>query len=302
MHEIIQLNTYNFQTIIALNEYLVGLKKIDDIFEYLSSYLKKDLGINKFKISINNNEIFTNDEDNIKSENKDFFIKLNENDNLKVTISYQECELSNILSSFLLVKTTFDIVAQTIYNKYLEYKIVQMTLKDSLTGLYNRQYVDEYLKTTLPLSQREHKKIAFLKVGIDHFKAVIDEFDYTIGDKVLKLLAKSLEDTVRGTDIVARIENDEFLIVLHNINNENNAIIIADKIINNFKNAKIVVDEKTNQILMKTICTGISIYPDDAVKIDEIFRSSDIALYEARNKGRSQYFKFKKDDETIELF
>ena len=302
MHEIIQLNTYNFQTIIALNEYLVGLKKIDDIFEYLSSYLKKDLGIKKFKISINNNEIYTNDEDNIKSENKDFFIKLNENDNLKVTILYQECELSNILSSFLLVKTTFDIVAQTIYNKYLEYKIVQMTLKDSLTGLYNRQYVDEYLKTTLPLSQREHKKIAFLKVGIDHFKAVIDEFDYTIGDKVLKLLAKSLEDTVRGTDIVARIENDEFLIVLHNINNENNAIIIADKIINNFKNAKIVVDEKTNQILMKTICTGISIYPDDAVKIDEIFRSSDIALYEARNKGRSQYFKFKKDDETIELF
>ena len=302
MHEIIQLNTYNFQTIIALNEYLVGLKKIDDIFEYLSSYLKKDLGIKKFKISINNNEIYTNDEDNIKSENKDFFIKLNENDKLKVSILYQECELSNILSSFLLVKTTFDIVAQTIYNKYLEYKIVQMTLKDSLTGLYNRQYVDEYLKTTLPLSQREHKKIAFLKVGIDHFKAVIDEFDYTIGDKVLKLLAKSLEDTVRGTDIVARIENDEFLIVLHNINNENNAIIIADKIINNFKNAKIVVDEKTNQILMKTICTGISIYPDDAVKIDEIFRSSDIALYEARNKGRSQYFKFKKDDETIELF
>ena len=302
MHKIIQLNTYNFQTIIALNEYLVGLKKIDDIFEHLSSYLKKDLGINKFKISINNNEIFTNDEDNIKSENKDFFIKLNENDNLKVTILYQECELSNILSSFLLVKTTFDIVAQTIYNKYLEYKIVQMTLKDSLTGLYNRQYVDEYLKTTLPLSQREHKKIAFLKVGIDHFKAVIDEFDYTIGDKVLKLLAKSLEDTVRGTDIVARIENDEFLIVLHNINNENNAIIIADKIINNFKNAKVIVDKETNQILMKTICTGISIYPDDAVKIDEIFRSSDIALYEARNKGRSQYFKFKKDDETIELF
>ncbi len=302
MHEVTQLNTYNFQTIIALNEHLVGINKLDDIFSHLSSYLNKDLGIDKFKVSINNNEIFKNYKDETSLNKKEFFVKLNVNEELKVSLLYQDKESENISSTFLLIKTTFDMVSQTIYNKYLEYKLVQMTLKDSLTGLYNRQYIDEYLKTTLPLSQREHKKMAFLKVGIDHFKAVIDEFDYTIGDKVLKVLAESLENTVRGSDIVARIESDEFLIVLHNINNENNAIMVADKIINNFKDARVVVNEETNQILMKTICTGISIYPDDAVKIDEIFRSSDIALYEARNKGRSQYFKFKKDDETIELF
>ncbi|PLY06674.1 MAG: GGDEF domain-containing protein [Arcobacter sp.] len=302
MQEVTQLNTYNFQTIIALNEHLVGINKLDDIFSHLSSYLNKDLGIDKFKVSINNNEIFKNYKDETSLNKKEFFVKLNVNEELKISLLYQDKESENISSTFLLIKTTFDMVSQTIYNKYLEYKLVQMTLKDSLTGLYNRQYIDEYLKTTLPLSQREHKKMAFLKVGIDHFKAVIDEFDYTIGDKVLKVLAESLENTVRGSDIVARIESDEFLIVLHNINNENNAIMVADKIINNFKDARVVVNEETNQILMKTICTGISIYPDDAVKIDEIFRSSDIALYEARNKGRSQYFKFKKDDETIELF
>jgi len=302
VQEVTQLNTYNFQTIIALNEHLVGINKLDDIFSHLSSYLNKDLGIDKFKVSINNNEIFKNYKDETSLNKKEFFVKLNVNEELKISLLYQDKESENISSTFLLIKTTFDMVSQTIYNKYLEYKLVQMTLKDSLTGLYNRQYIDEYLKTTLPLSQREHKKMAFLKVGIDHFKAVIDEFDYTIGDKVLKVLAESLENTVRGSDIVARIESDEFLIVLHNINNENNAIMVADKIINNFKDARVVVNEETNQILMKTICTGISIYPDDAVKIDEIFRSSDIALYEARNKGRSQYFKFKKDDETIELF
>ncbi len=201
-----------------------------------------------------------------------------------------------------MIKTTFDIVSQTIYNKYLEFKLVEITLKDSLTGLYNRQYVDEYLKSSLPLSQRERKKMAFLKVGIDHFKAVIDEFDYHTGDKVLKELARSLSTTVRNSDIVARIDADEFLIILHNISNEDNAIIVADKIINNFKNVHVIVDENSNQILKKTICTGISIFPDDADKIEEIFRSSDIALYEARNKGRSQYFKYKKNDDTIELF
>lgn len=78
--------------------------------------------------------------------------------------------------------------------------------------------------------------------------------------------------------------------------------MIANKIINNFKNVKVVVNEGTNQTLMKTVCTGISIFPDDADRIEEIFRSSDIALYEARNKGRSQSFKFQKDGNSPELF
>lgn len=302
MEEHNQLNIYNFKTIIALNDHLVGLKRLDDIFNYIASYLKKDYSIDKFKATINSNKVFISCRDDKLLNIKDFFIKLNDNDELQISILYEDKELENIINSFEIIKTTFSIISQTIYNKYLEYKLVEMNLKDSLTGLYNRQYIDEYLKSTLPLSHRENKKIAFLKVGIDHFKAVIDEFDYTTGDKVLKELAKSLEYTVRESDIVARVESDEFLIILHNIINENNAIMIADKIINNFKNVKVIVDEKTNQTLMKTVCTGISIYPDDADRIEEIFRSSDIALYEARNKGRSQSFKFQKDAETLELF
>ncbi|WP_072680235.1 GGDEF domain-containing protein [Arcobacter sp. LA11] len=297
-----ELNTYNFQAIIALNDHLVGLNRLDDIFNYIASYLKKDYSIDKFKATINSNQLYISCRNDKSLNTKEFDIKLNENDDLKITILYEDREEQDINNSISLVKMTFSIIAQTIYNKYLEYKLIEMTLKDSLTGLYNRQYVDEYLKSSLPLSNRENKKIGFLKVGIDHFKAVIDEFDYTTGDKVLKELAKSLEHTVRESDIVARIESDEFLIILHNIINENNAIMIADKIINNFKNVKVVVDENTKQTLMKTICTGISIYPDDADRIDEIFRSSDIALYEARNKGRSQSFKFQKDVDTLELF
>lgn len=302
MQEINQLNTYNLQTIIALNDHLVGLKRLDNIFDYISSYLKDNYSITRVKMTIDNNQLYINYSKDEELKEKSFSIKLNQNDELTVSILYKDNELENINSSIELIRTTFSVISQTIYNKYLEYKLVEMTLKDSLTGLYNRQYVDEYLKSTLPLSTRENKKMAFIKVGIDHFKAVIDEFDYTIGDKVLKELAKSLEYAVRESDIIARVESDEFLIILHNIINENNAIMVADKIINNFKDVKVVVDEKTNQTLMKTVCTGISIYPDDADRIEEIFRSSDIALYEAKNKGRSQFYKFKKEAETIELF
>lgn len=298
-----EINQYNFQTILSLNNQLIRLKKLDDIFEYTSAYLTKDIGIKKIKITIDKKDLYKNYEEDKKLSSKSFFLKLNDNDELKVLLPYSsEAELENITASFKIVKTMFEIISQTIYNKYLEFRLIEMTLKDSLTGLYNRQFVDEYLKSSLPLSQRESKKMAFLKVGIDHFKAVIDEFDYNVGDRVLKELANSLAKTVRTSDIVARIEADEFLVILHNVANEHNAILVANKIIENFKNVKVVVNESTNQTLMKTICTGISIFPDDANKIEEIFRSSDIALYEARNKGRSQCYKYKKDDEAIELF
>ncbi len=298
-----QVNHYNLQAIMSLNQQLIRLKKLDDIFKYISSYFKKNLGISRLKVTIENNILFTNYEEKKKLLSKTFSANLNNNDKLTVSLPYfSDVELENINDGFNIIKTTFEIISQTIYNKYLEFKLVELTIKDSLTGLYNRQYVDEYLKSSLPLSQRERKKMAFLKVGIDHFKAVIDEFNYNIGDKVLKELAKSLSNTVRSSDIVARIENDEFLVILHNVDNENNAIIVANKIIKNFKDVKVIVNEDTNQTLMKTICMGISIFPDDAQKIEEIFRSSDIALYEAKNKGRSQYFKYKKNINSIELF
>ncbi|RXJ88337.1 GGDEF domain-containing protein [Arcobacter sp. CECT 8983] len=299
-----KLNSYSFQMIIALNDHLKTLNKLDDIFAYLSSYLNKDFGISKIKACINNRSIYSNIEEDKELKRKNLFIKLDENDELEITFYFNsEQEEDKIESTTDIIRTTFNLISQTIYNKYLTSQLKELSLKDTLTGLYNRQYVDEYLKTILPLSSREKKKIAFLKIGIDHFKAVIDEFDYKIGDKVLKELAVSLKNSVRTSDIVSRIDSDEFLVILHNVESEENAIKVAEKIIENFKKKKVIVNISTNQILMKTICAGISMFPDDANKTEEIFRSSDIALYEARNKGRSQLFKFKKEEtNTIDLF
>ena len=75
-----------------------------------------------------------------------------------------------------------------------------------------------------------------------------------------------------------------------------NAIIISEKLIDNFSKEKIIVNNETKQALMKTICSGISIYPDNATSIEEIIKKSDIALYEAKNRGRSQVYLFNEDD------
>ncbi|MCP4970432.1 MAG: GGDEF domain-containing protein [Arcobacter sp.] len=302
MNNTTQLNYNNIKTIISLNKHLISLKDVNEIFKYLSSYLKEDFNIYQFSVKINNDLIFMNCKENEKLSNEDFIIKLNQEDQLTISIFYFDEEFNVINDGIDLIKTIFNILSQTIYNKYLEYKLKKITLIDTLTGLYNRQYLDQYLRSALPLSRREDKKIGFLKIGIDHFKAVIDEFDYLIGDKVVVELAKTLEEDVRTSDIIARVESDEFLVILHNIVDEENAIMVAEKIINHFKDLKVIVNDRTKQTLMKTLCVGIAIYPDDAERVDEIFRSSDIALYEAKNKGRSTYFKFQKESDTIDLF
>ena len=188
------------------------------------------------------------------------------------------------------------IFSQSLFNKYMEKTINEISLVDHVTGSYNRCYLDNYASKLLSLSNREQKKVAFIKVGIDQFRAVIDEFDYIIGDKVLKALAKTLKESVRESDLVIKISDDEFLVILLNIINEDNAILISQKLIDNFSKKEVLINEQTKQTLMKTICSGVSIYPDNAATIDEIIKKSDIALYEARNRGRSQVFMFSEED------
>ena len=88
------------------------------------------------------------------------------------------------------------VFSQSLYSKYIEKAINNLTLIDPITGSYNRNYLNNYVRNLLSLSTREEKKIAFVKIGIDQFKAVIDEFDYEMGDKVLKALADSLKNSL----------------------------------------------------------------------------------------------------------
>ena len=78
------------------------------------------------------------------------------------------------------------IFSNLLCNNYIEKAINNLTLIDPITGSYNRNYLNNYVRNLLSLSTRR-EKIAFVKIGIDQFKAVIDEFDYEMGDKVLKL-------------------------------------------------------------------------------------------------------------------
>ena len=291
---------FSCETIINENEKL-KLTDLEKSCLNIYDYLKLHHHIDLLIIDIKKNDLLEN-----------LFLYTNKNEDYLVnTLEFQQNCDTTIIFHFLSkdeedyesVKNHLDsiqmsllIFSQSLFNKYMERTLNEMSLVDHLTGSYNRCYLDNYAANLLSLSNREQKKIAFVKVGIDQFKAVIDEFDYEVGDKVLKALAQTLKESVRESDLVIKISNDEFLVILLNIINENNAILISQKLINNFSKQEVIINEKTKQTLMKTICSGVSIYPDNATTIDEIIKKSDIALYEARNRGRSQVFMFSEED------
>jgi two-component system, cell cycle response regulator len=264
-------------------------------------YLKLHHHINFLSIDIKKNDllenIFTHNNGDLKYLTNTLSFKENSTTDIIFNfLSENEENFEIIKNDLKTIKMSLQIFSQSLFNKYMERILKEISLVDHLTGSYNRSYLDNYAHNLLSISNREQKKIAFIKVGIDQFKAVIDEFDYEVGDKVLKSLANSLKESIRDSDLVVKISNDKFLVILLNIINESNAIIISEKLIDNFSKEKIIVNNETKQALMKTICSGISIYPDNATSIEEIIKKSDIALYEAKNRGRSQVYLFSEDD------
>lgn len=275
----------------------------ETILQYLKVQFKiVDIVISVIKVDERSEEIIFASNDNIPiEEHNTFELIQNENTKIKVICSYED--ESYLIENRCVLDLALQVFSQTIFIRLLNDTLKDLTLIDNVTGLYNRHYLDNYAGNILNISNRESKKVAFLKIGIDQFKAVIDEFDYNVGDKVLKALADILKTTVRSSDIVVKIDGDEFLVILMNIINSDNAIMISEKIINNFSEEKVLVNEQTEQVLKKTICAGITVFPDDASEIDDIIRKTDIALYEARNLGRSKTFKYIEEEaNSIDFF
>lgn len=303
----------NIENTVSFYEKLKNNLYVKDSFKDIRIYLEALFETNNLKMVLNddsnleNELIYEYSMDSLDDKmhfNTEFKVKVN--NQLEIVYSF----VARDQEHFDLVKFKYDdlydlfnLISPILYFTYLKEIIEELKVTDNVTLLYNRVYLNQHLEKMIPLARRENKKVAFLMVGIDHFKAVIDEFDYEIGDKVLQELAKVLKDTIRTSDIVVRLEGDEFLIVLHNVISEENAIMVAQKLIETFKTIEVLVNPATNQTLKKTICVGVSIYPDDSATIDQVLKNADIALYEARNKGRNQALLYSKTQaDVVELF
>jgi len=161
-------------------------------------------------------------------------------------------------------------------------------LRDAMTGLYNRRFLEEYVGTLVAGSQRRKSAFSVLMLDLDFFKQVNDTHGHEIGDKVLKALAAILMRSVRAADIAVRYGGEEFLLVLTDAGAEA-AIAVAEKIRGEVEATKIPLP---GGILQKTISIGVAVYPSDSDTFWQVVKFADVALYKAKATGRNRVVRF----------
>jgi len=199
------------------------------------------------------------------------------------------------------IKSYINESAPSIEVKFLMDALQQSAFRDGLTGLYNRKFLEEHSKKLIPQAIRDKFNIGVLLLDMDHFKAVNDEYGHDIGDKVLKELSRILNETVRESDIIIRYGGEEFIVLLVNVNTEEDALVVANKI--RMRVSENEIDVYAGSKLRKTISIGLSMFPDDSNSLETVIKNADIALYDAKSKGRNKVVRFQSEQtSSIDLF
>lgn len=155
---------------------------------------------------------------------------------------------------------------------------------DALTGLPNRRMFYDRLQQELKKSHRSNLPLAMLYLDLDRFKEVNDSLGHDMGDLLLKETASRLRECVRQTDIIARLGGDEFTIILSSLEEINIIERIAMDILSQLSKPYMLGTE----ITYITASIGITLYPQDALSIDELMKNADRAMYAAKSMGRNR--------------
>ncbi|MCT7487492.1 GGDEF domain-containing protein [Aliarcobacter cryaerophilus] len=271
-----------------------------DIFLWLEEeFAIKNMVFSLFDINKNNKTdiLAKGDKFYLDDDLSQFFI-INTHTNLNATISF--CASSEEHSLFLenkynSIEATFFIISTIVQNAILKKNFIDSASLDSVTNVFSSHYFIENLSSYLKLSNNKQNEIFLLMIGIDRFKAVVDEFNYEIADKVLIELARVIHSNINEFDIVGRLETDTFLVSILSNDDENQACEVAKKIISDFSKARVIVNEETRQTLQKTVSIGFEKFVlNSNISLDDAIKNADIALVEAKNKGRGEFLKFSK--------
>jgi|GEM_PF-3174837 len=181
-------------------------------------------------------------------------------------------------------------VVITVYDvsKHIESRenLMQVANRDSLTGLYNRQYFDRSLKRTFERSKRSSSgSFALCLIDCDRFKDVNDSLGHDKGDELLREVAYILEKGIRPTDCLARIGGDEFAIILDDVESWSDITTVPSRIVRSFEKELVVSDT----VIKTSVSIGIAKYDNEYDSIEQIFKDADRALYSAKQQGRNCY-------------
>lgn len=186
---------------------------------------------------------------------------------------------ANKIDSYLVILS--DISVQ----KEAQKELVKLANFDSLTGLPNRTLLLDRINHAIDHAVRNHTTIALFFIDLDKFKQVNDSLGHKAGDTLLQEISRRLLNLLRKDDTVARLGGDEFVVMVENVRDVEKLCNLANEIIR-------VIDTPVqlhNQSVGVSSSIGIALFPDDAVNSQELLENADVAMYHAKEQGRSNF-------------
>jgi diguanylate cyclase (GGDEF)-like protein len=177
-----------------------------------------------------------------------------------------------------------------------EEQLVYIATHDPLTSLPNRRLFNDCLTLELAHAHRNQQKLAVISLDLDHFKDVNDALGYSVGDKLLQVVADRLKSLLRRSDTVARVGDDEFMLILPGIAREYHADKVAHKILEAVRKPFVFAGLE----LDITTSIGVALYPNDGEDGDTLMKNVGIAMYRARDRGRDNYQHYTSTEMNLE--
>lgn len=200
---------------------------------------------------------------------------------------YLQTELPEIVSCYQkhLAHTVSKQISLAFYNLKLKEQLRNDSIRDALTGLFNRRYLDESLKQEIIRAKRNQQPLSIIMVDVDHFKKFNDTYGHDVGDMVLREVAKFLQGQVRESDIVCRYGGEEITLILMNT-----PLGIAKQRAENIcSGVRELSLQNQGEILPSlTVSLGVAGFPLDGTTGEEILQKADRALYQAKKTGRDR--------------
>lgn len=177
-----------------------------------------------------------------------------------------------------------DTVGLAIVNLRLRESLREQSIRDGLTGLFNRRYLEETLAREVARAAREQAPLSLLMIDLDHFKHVNDTYGHSAGDRVLQAVADLLQRQVRSGDIVCRYGGEEFAVLLPETSTDH-AVARAEELRQTAQSLELPGPSSSASL---SLSVGVATFPTHGRRSADLVRASDAALYAAKRNGRNR--------------
>jgi diguanylate cyclase (GGDEF)-like protein len=186
---------------------------------------------------------------------------------------------------FALAERAGQQISLALANLQLRETLRNQSIRDALTGLYNRRYMEESLARELHRAKRKKSALAILMIDVDHFKRFNDTMGHETGDLLLRKFGEYLRSNIRADDIACRYGGEEFALILPDAGLD--GVLVRAEALREGA-AQLTIDSGIRPAMHITISAGIAIFPDNGLSGEELLRTADAALYQAKSAGRNQ--------------